>query len=165
MDLITEFIFGISTDSQVSSGANASQSGSFQYHWDAAATYFEVRALLGSRTWLYNPQKFQEHCRGIHDIAGQLVTNAIARKKRQGRERAEKDSGKFAIVIARYIAWWATFRFLARLLQPRYRSTLRRSRVSFLVWDDGSRHSGRIARISHTKTPLCPSQVRNYDQN
>ena len=96
----TEFIFGTSTDSQLSSGTNTdtSQSGSFQYHWDAAATYFEIRALLGSRCWLYNPAKFQEHCRGIHAFAGQLVKDAIARKQKQGLEKSEKDSGKFVLV-------------------------------------------------------------------
>lgn len=82
LDVATEFLFGTSADSQIASIRDESSDNRFQFHWDGAATFFEVRAILRRYCWLYQPKKFRDHCNAIHAFADKYIQAAIIRKQK-----------------------------------------------------------------------------------
>lgn len=97
MDVATEFLFGVSANSQMASTCDGSAHAVFQYHWDGAATFFNVRTLLGRFCWMYNPRRFQEHCHAIHEYADRYVQAAIERKQKR-KQQGVTDEGKFVLL-------------------------------------------------------------------
>lgn len=98
LDVATEFLFGTSANSQAASTCDDFSHANFQYHWDSAATYFGIRSLLGRFRWLYEPKKFQEHCKVIHAYADKYVQAAIDRKQQRNKEGEAAEKGKFVLL-------------------------------------------------------------------
>lgn len=99
LDVATEFLFGTSANSQSTSTDDVSRRGRlFGYHFDAAATYFDGRAILGSYCWLYSPRKFREHCRGIRAYADGYVHEALMQKRKGDQEATADRKDKFILL-------------------------------------------------------------------
>ena len=88
MDSATEFLFGESLQSQLSSVTVEIPGSEKQAtRWEGIAASFDrATAVLGVRTrldtlfWLYNPNSFREDCRQIHKFADHCIEKALARK-------------------------------------------------------------------------------------
>ena len=98
LDVATEFLFGASANAQAALAADESAQAEFQYHWDSAATYFGIRALLGRFVWMYNPKKFQKHCDAIHAYADGYVHAAIERQQQRKRQGVADDKSRFVLL-------------------------------------------------------------------
>lgn len=98
LDVVTEFLFGTSANSQVASARGDSAHANFQYHWDGAETYFGIRAFHGLFRWLYNPKKFREHCDAIHAYADEYVRAALERQQQRKQQGVEADKSTFVLL-------------------------------------------------------------------
>ena len=98
LDVTTEFLFGASANAQAALAADEFAQAEFQYHWDSAATYFGVRALLGRFVWMYNPKKFQKHCDAIHAYADGYVHAAIERQQQRMQQGVADEKSRFVLL-------------------------------------------------------------------
>lgn len=98
LDVATDFLFGTSANSQTASISDESSDNRFQHHWDSAATFFEVRAILRRYCWLYQPKKFRDHCNAIQAFADKYVQAAIIRKQKDVQPAKEDQKEKFVVL-------------------------------------------------------------------
>ncbi|KAM0806210.1 putative cytochrome P450 [Usnea florida] len=98
LDVATEFLFGTSANAQAALAAGEFAQAEFHYHWDSAATYFGIRALLGRFVWMYNPKKFQKHCDAIHAYADGYVHAAIERQQQRKQQGVADEKPRFVLL-------------------------------------------------------------------
>lgn len=75
----------------------------FQYHWDIATIFFEVRAILKRYCWLYQSKKFRDHCSAIHAFANKYVQTVITRKRTRDKFTAATNPAEKIIVLDKLV--------------------------------------------------------------
>jgi Cytochrome P450 len=102
LDSATEFLFGQSVNSQISSlpgysSEKAKQAGgldwgSFARCFDAATMAVGYRGRLSDAYWLYSPKSFYDNCKEVHKFADYYVNLALTTDLATlGEENLEKD--------------------------------------------------------------------------
>lgn len=102
LDSSTQFLFGVSTGSQIAELADKSVVATgprpgqreieFAAAFDRAQYWISRRGRLGPRYWLVNPKEFKESCKKCHEFIDYYVQLALQKRMNVGGD--EKDSNR-----------------------------------------------------------------------